>query len=108
MFETAVKEGSDIAIKTPGGQQNSEILGNGCAIFLAKFLAKLALRYTNLSLGSKGPINKQLFKKALELNLMDLSIEDLQEHGRLLVLKEKLVSMVDPNDKLDIKTLGLF
>jgi hypothetical protein len=39
---------------------------------------------------------------------MDLSVEDLQEHGRLLVLKEKLVSMVDPNDKLDIKTLGLF
>ena len=66
MFETAVKEESEIAIKTTGGQQNSSILGNGCAIFLAKFLAKLALRYNNLSLGSKGAINKQLFKKALE------------------------------------------
>ena len=39
---------------------------------------------------------------------MDLSVEDLQEHGRLLLLKEKLVAMVDPNDKLDIKTMGLF
>ena len=66
MFETAVKEGSDNAIRTPGGQQNSEVLGNGCALFLAKFLAKLALRYNILSLGSNGPINKQLFKKALE------------------------------------------
>jgi hypothetical protein len=39
---------------------------------------------------------------------MDLSVEDLQEHGRLLLLKQKLVSMVDVNDKLDIKTLGMF
>ena len=41
MFESAVKQESELAIVTSGGQQNSTILGNGCAIFLAKFLAKL-------------------------------------------------------------------
>ena len=41
MFETAVKEESEVAIVTSGGQQNGPILGNGCALFLAKFLAKL-------------------------------------------------------------------
>ena len=45
MFESAVKSDSDIVVKTANGQQNGPILGNGCAIFLAKFLSKLVQRY---------------------------------------------------------------
>ena len=44
---------------------------------------------------SEGGVDKALFKEALELNLMDLSVEDMKEHGRLLLLKQKLVSLVD-------------
>jgi hypothetical protein len=32
----------------------------------------------------------------------------MKEHGRLLVLKERLVKIIGTNDKLDIKTLALF
>ena len=39
---------------------------------------------------------------------MDLSVEDMKEHGRLLLLKQKLVSLVDAEQKLDVKTLGMF
>ena len=53
-------------------------------------------------------MEKGIYKVALVLTLTDLSTEDMREHGRLLVLKEKLISMVDPNSELDIKTLGLF
>jgi anti-sigma regulatory factor (Ser/Thr protein kinase) len=59
-------------------------------------------------LTSAGPVQSQIFKKALDQNLTDLSIEDLQEHGRLLLLKERLVSLVDASNKLDIKTLAMF
>ena len=112
MFETAVRADSEIAITTANGQQNAAILGNGCALFLAKFLAKMVCKYNKLCSDSfydcHSAINKSVFKLALEQNLLDLSVEDLMEHGRLLLLKEKLVSMIDPVDKLDIKTLGLF
>ena len=53
-------------------------------------------------------MDKATYKIALILTLTDLSTEDMREHGRLLVLKEKLISMVDPETKIDIKTLGLF
>ena len=56
MFETAVKPDSQIAINTKGGMQNGMILGNGCALFLAKFLAKLVLKYNKLVEESNGPI----------------------------------------------------
>jgi hypothetical protein len=32
----------------------------------------------------------------------------MREHGRLLTLKEKLMSMVDRRNKDDIKILGMF
>lgn len=45
MFETAVKSDSDISVVHGGSQQNGAILGNGCAVFLCKFLVKLVQRY---------------------------------------------------------------
>ena len=66
MFESAVKSDSEIVVKTANGQQNGAILGNGCAIFLAKFLTKLVQKYNCLCADNKGPVLKRLFKKALE------------------------------------------
>jgi hypothetical protein len=48
------------------------------------------------------------YKKALLETLVDVAYEDMKKHGRLLVLKEPLVKLMGPNDKLDIKTLSLF
>lgn len=99
MFESSVKQNTDSSIVAGGSQQNGPILGNGCSIFLAKFLTKLVLKYNELCSSNKynesGPINKALYKISLEITLRDLSLEDMREHGRLLALKEKLVSLVD-------------
>lgn len=39
---------------------------------------------------------------------MNVTLEDMREHGGLLMLKQKLVSLIDSSDRLDIKTLALF
>lgn len=112
MFESSVKPDTDSAVVAGGSQQNGAILGNGCAIFLAKFLTKLVLKYNELSAcnghDSKRPINKAIYKVSLETILLDLSLEDMREHGRLLALKEKLVGLVDEQDPLSVNTLSLF
>ena len=41
MFESGVKSDSGLNVVAGGSQQNGAILGNGCAVFLAKFQAKL-------------------------------------------------------------------
>ena len=98
MFETAIKSGSDLSVVHGGGQQNGAILGNGCAVFLAKFMSKLVLNYNKACIDQdcdNREMNKYIYKEALVLTLMDLSLEDMREHGRLLLLKDKLVNMVD-------------
>jgi len=40
--------------------------------------------------------------------LLDFAVKDMKEHGRLLILKERLVKIIGTNAKLDIKTLALF
>jgi len=40
--------------------------------------------------------------------LLDFAVKDMKEHGRLLILKERLVKIIGTNEKLDIKTLALF
>ena len=45
MFECGVVDDADIAIEAHGSQQNGAILGNGCAIFLCKFIARLIMCY---------------------------------------------------------------
>lgn len=39
---------------------------------------------------------------------MSSAIENMKEHGRLIALKEQMNRLIDPADKLDIKTLSLF
>jgi hypothetical protein len=53
-------------------------------------------------------LDTSLFKRSLEETLNELAYEDMKEHGRLLVLKEKLVKLIGIHDKPDIKTLALF
>ena len=112
MFESSVKQDTDSSVVAGGSQQNGPILGNGCSLFLAKFLSKIVFKYNELCASKghdeKGPINKAIYKVSLEIILLDLSLEDMREHGRLLALKEKLVSIVDEQDPLSINTLSLF
>lgn len=91
------------------------MLGVNGALFLAKFLATLALRYNQLcaqasqnSSALRAPLETQVCKIALEQVLKELSLEDLRSHGRLLTLKSAIVRQIFPNDKLDIKTLAFF
>ena len=48
MFESSVKQDTDSSVVAGGSQQNGAILGNGCAIFLAKFLSNLVLKYNKM------------------------------------------------------------
>lgn len=111
MFDSGVKDG-DVAVHHGGSQQNGPVLGNGCAIFLAKFLAKLCLTY-NETCQQKGidhnvGMDKACYRKALEKTLKKAALEDLNEHGRLLALKDHLLSLVDRSQRVSITTLGLF
>jgi len=45
MFESAVVSTSTLTVHAKGSQQNGPILGNGCALFLAKFMACLIRLY---------------------------------------------------------------
>ena len=44
----------------------------------------------------------------MERVLIKAALEDLNEHGRLLVLKDHLLSLVDREERLGIKTLSVF
>ena len=45
MFECGVVDDGDLVINSGGSQQNGAILGNGCAIFLFKFVTTLIMKY---------------------------------------------------------------
>ena len=111
MLETAVEADSPFAVTSGGQLQNGMILGNDGAVFLAKFLTKIVVRYNNLceeaGIDPRDELDRKLYKSALEEQLLDLALEDMENHGRLLALKEQLVSLVDP-DHLDVKSLSLF
>ena len=109
MFETAVKKDSELAVVAHGGQQNGAILGNGCAMFLTKFMAKLIARYNTLCVeNSLKPevLDKPTYKIALEETLIDLSVEDMKENGRLLLLNEKFISLC--SEEMSQKSLAPF
>lgn len=112
MFETAVKADSEVSVVHGGSQQNGAILGNGCSLFLAKFICKLIHKYNELCLENKkspsDSISASLYRTALNEALIHLSIEDMREHGRLLLLKEKLVGLAGSKEKVDTQLLSLF
>lgn len=115
MFESAAIEDSNIAIYQNSVQQNGPVLSSSGAVFLARFLVTLVLKYEHLASQTsqnsqkiRQHLDTQVCKLALEKVLKDFSIEDVRQHGRLLTLKSNIVRQIFPNDKLDIKTLALF
>ena len=80
-------------------------------MFLAKFICEMVLRY-NQNSQKEEEVNvlqdRINIKKALEETLLVFAVEDMMEHGRLLSLKESLVALLDPEDKLSTKSLSLF
>ena len=86
-------------------------MGNGGAIFLAKFLSVLILKYAKYcdqaKLDYSQILETTLYKYALEDALHEIAYDDMNEHGHLLILKEKLIKLMGHN-KPDIKTLALF
>ena len=99
MFECGVVSDSELAIEAHGSQQNGAILGNGCAIFLSKFTARLIMCYNEKAevagIDKDGAIDNDTYKKSLTQVLQSCCKEDVQEHGRLLALKDTLTSLTE-------------
>ena len=99
MFECGVVNNTDLAVEAHGSQQNGAILGNGCAIFLCKFIARLTNCYNKLAEEAGHDIcakpDNDLYKTALTQELHRCCYEDYSEHGRLLALKDILASITE-------------
>lgn len=97
MFETAILSETESSVVAGGSQQNGPILGNGCAIFLAKFLCTIILTYQELCQNQENPseLSKTILKEALSNTLTELALEDVNEHGRLLTMKQQLLELLD-------------
>jgi hypothetical protein len=51
-------------------------------------------------------MNGECYKNSLDKVLCDLSVEDMKEHGRLLLLKEKLMSYIPHEEKKNLNRLA--
>ena len=111
MFECGVVSDSDLVVEAHGSQQNGAILGNGCAIFLCKFIARLIVAYNEkceeAEIATDSPIDNDLYKQALTHVLHACCKEDFSEHGRLLALKDILTSLTE-GKKLEDEQLVCF
>ena len=99
MFECGVIDESELAVEAHGAQQNGAILGNGCALFLCKFIGKLIVGYeegcANTGHEDEDSICAESYKAALTNTLKECAAEDLKEHGRLLCMKEILCDIAE-------------
>ena len=87
MFTSAVKSNTDLVVDH-GGQQNGAILGNGCALFLSKFLAILSKNYyDNCSKELKDGFDfyPNIYKNSLINALSTYATEDANEYCLLFV-----------------------
>jgi len=86
-------------------------LGNGCAIFLCKFIARLVelynLKCAKANISITGNIDNRIYKESLTQILHACCKEDVCEHGRLLSLKDALTSLTEEK-KLDDDCLACF
>jgi len=109
MFECGVVDDSELAVEAHGSQQNGAILGNGCAIFLAKFIARLIQCYESKAaetdIDIAGDIDNDCYKDSLTQILHACAFEDYSEHGRLLALKDILTGLT-VEKKLDESQLA--
>jgi len=51
-------------------------------------------------------MDAECYKNSLDRVLCDLSVEDMREHGRLLLLKEKLMSYIPQEEKKNLNRLA--
>ena len=97
MFECGVVNDSDLVVEAHGSQQNGAILGNGCALFLCKFIARLIKCYNDKAeaadIDPNGATDNDCYKQSLTAVLHACCYEDYSEHGRLLALKDILASL---------------
>ena len=104
MFECGVISSGSLAVEAHGSQQNGAILGNGCALFLCRFIGALVVKYEELCQESGHDDEKSLcqesYAKALTNVLANSAVEDITEHGRLLCMKEVLMDIAQ-DKKLD-------
>ena len=110
MFESGVVNESPLNVTAHGSQQNGAILGNGCAIFLCKFVAKLCQNYDqemSMRHCTKTCLQNDCYHQALTDTLTELAYEDKEEHGRLIVMKEALVSLME-EENLEAKYTAMF
>mmetsp|Transcript_16452 Transcript_16452/g.15770 ORF Transcript_16452/g.15770 Transcript_16452/m.15770 type:complete len:95 (+) Transcript_16452:342-626(+) len=94
MFESGVANDSKLAVYHNNSCQNGPILGNSCALFLARFLTTMLCRYKKACLGSMLDSNEfhlECYEEALMKTLLGMSLEDVNEHGRLLTIKDRLL-----------------
>ena len=111
MFETAVLEDSDIAIYWGNVHRNGAVLQKESALFLAKFVTTLIHYYNQECKTEKKDSTKLdygLYETSLDKALKEFSVEDLNEHGRLLLLKQKLMSYIPDAGKKNLKRLAMF
>lgn len=111
MFESGIKDGTDISIHKDGELRNGPCLDTTGSIFMAKFLARIVNKYESFcQQDNKNPkiLDRGIFKRALKAVLLLSAAEDMKEHGRLIALKQDLNNLIDPTDKLEIKDLALF
>ena len=105
MFESAIKSDSNLVVEH-GGQQNGPLLGNGCATFLAKFMGRLVISYNKqCALQELNPnaFYQNVYQQVLEQTLRDHSKEDSSEHGRLISIKDTLLTV--NNEKIDSESV---
>ena len=110
MFESGVVNESPLNVTAHGSQQNGAILGNGCAIFLCKFVAKLCQNYDQdreFKQITKTCLVPECYHAALSNTLTELAYEDKDEHGRLIVMKEALVTLMT-DEQLEAKYTAMF
>ena len=69
MFECGVVNDAELVVEAHGSQQNGAILGNGCAVFLSKFTARLIKTYNekaeSLGLNITDSPNNDCYKQSL-------------------------------------------
>ena len=110
MFESGVVNESPLNVTAHGSQQNGAILGNGCAIFLCKFVARLCQNYEqekDMKKICKTTIDSPCYQQALCDTLEELADEDKDEHGRLIVMKEALEQVIT-DGQLEAKYTAMF
>ena len=99
MFESGVLNFNELSIGEEGNHANGAVLGDQCALFLAKFIATLILTYEeNLQMFDRdieGPIDQETYSDAITLTLREFCAQDSRQHGRLIAMRDILSHLTE-------------